>query len=156
MTKAYILEEEEYEELLKKKNECDITLRETNKNLKLKIDSLEKQADKAKLITGIPMNRNLGPLKSSENGEALTFTTWLDFVSFLNAVSEQNKCTNWKSLDQAILDTSITLVSWFNVEPMFSSTIEVKRYRLAVAKRNNLTSYKRDKCLYYSITKKDT
>jgi len=137
MTKAYILTEDEYEELLKKKTECDVTLRETNANLKKKIDKLEQS-----LATQSPKSTNFqGPFTIS--GNSLTITSWYDFIAIANGLSTQYSCTNWKKFDEVLLYYIMTIASWYNVESQFNSTVEIKRYRLQnLRKYQNTTSCK--------------
>ena len=128
----YVLTEEEYNELVKKKEEPNDLLRDTNKNLKKKIEELEKR-----LSQGSFDNIKVDAPFIIED-EIIKPGSHHNFVMLYNRMSRlQNKYkASLKVSDEMLIDFMEELVDTYYVAPYFKSALDVKRYRQNLIKSN--------------------
>lgn len=138
MNNVHILTNDEYEELLQQKNEPDTILRETNLQLKQKIELLEKQCrDGSFEQTSIN-----SPILI--NDEVLSTAGIGDFVQMYNFLAVDYSCSTLKQSDKKMFDYLEQMANMFMCQPYFQSVSDVKKYRVNLQKKTLYTNVKRN------------
>ena len=140
------MSEEEYQELLKAKSEPDQLLRDTNIQLKQKLDKCQ-----VKLEQGAFDNCKLESPFIVTN-EHLRLRSPTDFIILYNNL----RGPTLTSADAAIFDYITTLAKLFNYEPQFAEQRDLKAYRVSLQKKKLCKPVRRDGIFYLQIPTKDT
>ena len=140
---AHILTEEEYQALLTVQTEPDELLRETNKQLKSKLDEAE-----AKLKQGSFDNIKLdSPFIVVNNKLCLRSAT--DFIVMYNNVAD----TTLTQSDLVMFNQLTHIAQLFNLDCQFADTKQLKAHRVSLQKKNLCTPIKVDGRNYLQINK---
>lgn len=140
---AYILTEEEYQALLTVQTEPDELLRETNKQLKAKLDEAE-----AKLKQGSFDNVKLdSPFIVVNNKLCLRSAT--DFIIMYNNVAAATLTQS----DLVMFNQLTYTANFFNLNCQFDDTKQLKAHRVSLQKKNLCTPIKVDGRNYLQINK---
>ena len=140
---AHILTEEEYQALLTVQAEPDELLRETNAQLKKKLDEAE-----AKLKQGSFDNIKLdSPFIVVNNKLCLRSAT--DFIVMYNNVAG----TTLTESDARMLSNLSHIATTFNLYCQFDDTKQLKAHRVSLQKKNLCTPIKVDGRNYLQINK---
>ena len=140
---AHILTEEEYEALLTVQTKPDDLLRETNTQLKKKLDEAE-----AKLKQGSFDNAKLdSPFIVVNNKLCLRSAT--DFIVMYNNVAG----TTLTQSDIQMFNQLVQISHLFNLEWQFADTKQLKAHRVSLQKKNLCTPIKVDGRNYLQINK---
>lgn len=140
---AHILTEEEYQALLTVQTEPDELLRETNTQLKKKLDEAE-----AKLKKGSFDNIKLdSPFIVVNNKLCLRSAT--DFIIMYNNVAD----TTLTQSDLVMLNQLTAAANLFNLDCQFDDTKQLKAHRVSLQKKNLCTPIKVDGRNYLQINK---
>ena len=140
---AHILTEEEYQALLTVQTEPDELLRETNNQLKKKLDEAE-----AKLKQGSFDNIKLdSPFIVVNNKLCLRSAT--DFIVMYNNVAD----TTLTQSDLVMFNQLIAVANLFNLYCQFDDTKALKAHRVSLQKKNLCTPIKVDGRNYLQINK---
>lgn len=140
---AHILTEAEYADLLKVQSKPDDLLRETNTQLKKKLDEAE-----AKLKQGSFNNIKLNsPFIVVNDKLCLRSTT--DFIIMYNNVAD----TTLTQSDIFMLNQLDSVAKLFNLDCQFTDTKQLKAYRVSLQKKNLCTPIKVDGRNYLQINK---
>jgi hypothetical protein len=140
---AHILTEEEYEALLTVQSKPDELLRETNKQLKSKLDEAE-----AKLKQGSFDNIKLDSPFLVVNSK-LCLRSATDFIVMYN-----NVAASTLTQSDLVMFTQLTDVAkFFNLECQFADTKQLKAHRVSLQKKNLCTPIKVDGRNYLQINK---
>lgn len=140
---AHILTEEEYQALLTVQSKPDDLLRETNKQLKSKLDEAE-----AKLKQGSFDNAKLdSPFIVINNKLCLRSAT--DFIVMYNNVAD----TTLTQSDICMFNQLTHVAQLFNLECQFTDTKQLKAHRVSLQKKNLCTPIKVDGRNYLQINK---
>ena len=140
---AHILTEEEYQALLTVQAEPDELLRETNKQLKSKLDEAE-----AKLKQGSFDNIKLdSPFIVVNNKLCLRSAT--DFIVMYNNVAD----TTLTQSDLVMFNQLTAVANLFNLYCQFDDTKQLKAHRVSLQKKNLCTPIKVDGRNYLQINK---
>ena len=140
---TYILTEEEYQALLTVQTEPDDLLRETNKQLKSKLDEAE-----AKLKQGSFDNIKLdSPFIVVNNKLCLRSAT--DFIVMYNNVAD----TTLTKSDKSFFLQLVRIAEIFNLDCQFDDTKQLKVHRVSLQKKNLCTPIKVDGRNYLQINK---
>ena len=143
---AHILTEEEYQALLTVQTEPDELLRETNKQLKSKLDKAE-----AKLKQGSFDNIKLdSPFLVVNNKLCLRSTT--DFIVMYNNVAASTLTQS----DLVMFNHLTHVAQFFNLDCQFTDTKQLKAHRVSLQKKNLCTPIKVDGRNYLQINKDNT
>lgn len=122
---TYILTEEEYKALLTVQTKPDDLLRETNKQLKSKLDEAE-----TKLKQGAFDNIRIETPFRVYN-ESLCLNTPTDFVVMYNSLAKSNLTDS----DLSALSFLKHLAATFNYEVQFTDVSKLKAYRVSLQKK---------------------
>lgn len=122
---TYILTEEEYQALLTVQTKPDDLLRETNKQLKSKLDEAE-----TKLKQGAFDNIRIETPFRVVN-ESLCLNTPTDFVVMYNSLAKSNLTDS----DLSALSFLKHLAATFNYEVQFTDVSKLKAYRVSLQKK---------------------
>lgn len=125
MTKQIVLTEEEYQALLTVQTRPDELLRETNKQLKSKLDEAE-----TKLKQGAFDNIRIETPFRVVN-ESLCLNTATDFVVMYNSLAKSNLTDS----DLSALSFLKHLAATFNYEVQFTDVSKLKAYRVSLQKK---------------------
>ena len=140
---AHILTEEEYEALLKVQSKPDDLLRETNTQLKKKLDEAE-----AKLKQGSFDNVKLdSPFIVVNNKLCLRSAT--DFIIMYNNVADATLTQS----DLVMFNQLTHVAQLFNLYCQFDDTKQLKAHRVSLQKKNLCTPIKVDGRNYLQINK---
>ena len=140
---AHILTEEEYQALLTVQTEPDELLRETNAQLKKKLDEAE-----AKLKQGSFDNVKLdSPFIVVNNKLCLRSAT--DFIIMYNNVAD----TTLTQSDICMFNQLTVAANLFNLDCQFDDTKQLKAHRVSLQKKNLCTPIKVDGRNYLQINK---
>ena len=140
---AHILTEEEYQALLTVQSEPDELLRETNTQLKKKLDEAE-----AKLKQGSFDNIKLdSPFIVVNNTLCLRSAT--DFILMYNNVAD----TTLTQSDLVMFNQLTHVANLFNLDCQFADTKQLKAHRVSLQKKNLCTPIKVDGRNYLQINK---
>ena len=140
---AHILTEEEYQALLTVQAEPDELLRETNAQLKKKLDEAE-----AKLKQGSFDNIKLdSPFIVVNNKLCLRSAT--DFIIMYNNVAD----TTLTQSDLVMFNQLTAVANLFNLYCQFDDTKALKAHRVSLQKKNLCTPIKVDGRNYLQINK---
>ena len=140
---AHILTEEEYQALLTVQSKPDDLLRETNTQLKKKLDEAE-----AKLKQGSFDNIKLdSPFIVVNNKLCLRSAT--DFIVMYNNVAG----TTLTESDARMLSNLSHIATTFNLDCQFADTKQLKAHRVSLQKKNLCTPIKVDGRNYLQINK---
>ena len=140
---AHILTEEEYEALLTVQTEPDELLRETNTQLKKKLDEAE-----AKLKQGSFDNIKLdSPFIVVNNKLCLRSAT--DFIIMYNNIAD----TTLTQSDLVMFNQLTAVANLFNLYCQFDDTKQLKAHRVSLQKKNLCTPIKVDGRNYLQINK---
>ena len=140
---AHILTEEEYQALLTVQSKPDDLLRETNKQLKSKLDEAE-----AKLKKGSFDNIKLdSPFIVVNNTLCLRSAT--DFIVMYNNVAD----TTLTQSDLVMFNQLTHVAQLFNLYCQFDDTKQLKAHRVSLQKKNLCTPIKVDGRNYLQINK---
>ena len=140
---AHILTEEEYEALLTVQSEPDELLRETNTQLKKKLDEAE-----AKLKQGSFDNVKLdSPFIVVNNKLCLRSAT--DFIVMYNNIAD----TTLTQSDLVMFNQLTHVAQLFNLDCQFADTKQLKAHRVSLQKKNLCTPIKVDGRNYLQINK---
>ena len=140
---AHILTEEEYQALLTVQSKPDELLRETNKQLKSKLDEAE-----AKLKQGSFDNIKLdSPFIVVNNKLCLRSAT--DFIVMYNNVAD----TTLTQSDLVMFNQLTHAAQLFNLYCQFDDTKQLKAHRVSLQKKNLCTPIKVDGRNYLQINK---
>lgn len=140
---AHILTEEEYNDLLKVQSKPDDLLRETNTQLKKKLDEAE-----AKLKQGSFDNVKLdSPFIVVNNKLCLRSAT--DFIVMYNNVADATLTQS----DICMFNQLTAAAKLFNLDCQFNDTKQLKAYRVSLQKKNLCTPIKVDGRNYLQINK---
>lgn len=140
---AHILTEEEYQALLTVQSEPDELLRETNTQLKKKLDEAE-----AKLKQGSFDNIKLdSPFIVVNNKLCLRSAT--DFIIMYNNVAD----TTLTQSDLVMFNQLTHVAQLFNLYCQFDDTKQLKAHRVSLQKKNLCTPIKVDGRNYLQINK---
>ena len=140
---AHILTEEEYNDLLKVQSKPDDLLRETNTQLKKKLDEAE-----AKLKQGSFDNVKLdSPFIVVNNKLCLRSAT--DFIVMYNNVAGTTLTESDARMFSKLSHTATT----FNLDCQFDDTKQLKAHRVSLQKKNLCTPIKVDGRNYLQINK---
>ena len=140
---AHILTEEEYQALLTVQTEPDELLRETNTQLKKKLDEAE-----AKLKQGSFDNIKLdSPFIVVNNKLCLRSAT--DFIVMYNNVAGTTLTESDARMFSKLSHTATT----FNLDCQFDDTKQLKAHRVSLQKKNLCTPIKVDGRNYLQINK---
>ena len=140
---AHILTEEEYQALLTVQTVPDELLRETNAQLKKKLDEAE-----AKLKQGSFDNIKLdSPFIVVNNKLCLRSAT--DFIVMYNNVAG----TTLTESDARMLSNLSHIATTFNLDSQFTYTKQLKAHRVSLQKKNLCTPIKVDGRNYLQINK---
>lgn len=140
---AHILTEEEYQALLTVQSKPDDLLRETNKQLKSKLDEAE-----AKLKQGSFDNAKLdSPFIVVNNKLCLRSAT--DFIIMYNNVAYMTLTQS----DICMFNQLTHVAQLFNLDCQFADTKQLKAHRVSLQKKNLCTPIKVDERNYLQINK---
>ena len=140
---AHILTEEEYQALLTVQSKPDELLRETNTQLKKKLDEAE-----AKLKQGSFDNVKLdSPFIVVNNKLCLRSTT--DFIIMYNNVADATLTQS----DLVMFNQLTYTANLFNLDCQFTDTKQLKAHRVSLQKKNLCTPIKVDGRNYLQINK---
>ena len=140
---AHILTEEEYQALLTVQSKPDDLLRETNAQLKKKLDEAE-----AKLKQGSFDNIKLdSPFIVVNNKLCLRSAT--DFIVMYNNVAD----TTLTQSDLVMFNQLTHIAQLFNLDCQFADTKQLKAHRVSLQKKNLCTPIKVDGRNYLQINK---
>ena len=140
---AHILTEEEYQALLTVQSKPDELLRETNTQLKKKLDEAE-----AKLKQGSFDNVKLdSPFIVVNNKLCLRSAT--DFIVMYNNVAD----TTLTQSDLVMFNQLTHIAQLFNLDCQFADTKQLKAHRVSLQKKNLCTPIKVDGRNYLQINK---
>ena len=140
---AHILTEEEYQALLTVQSEPDELLRETNTQLKKKLDEAE-----AKLKQGSFDNIKLdSPFIVVNNKLCLRSAT--DFIVMYNNIAD----TTLTQSDLVMFNQLTHVANLFNLYCQFDDTKQLKAHRVSLQKKNLCTPIKVDGRNYLQINK---
>ena len=140
---AHILTQEEYEALLTVQTEPDELLRETNTQLKKKLDEAE-----AKLKQGSFDNVKLdSPFIVVNNKLCLRSAT--DFIVMYNNIAD----TTLTQSDLVMFNQLTHVAQLFNLDCQFDDTKQLKAHRVSLQKKNLCTPIKVDGRNYLQINK---
>ena len=140
---AHILTEEEYQALLTVQTKPDELLRETNAQLKKKLDEAE-----AKLKQGSFDNVKLdSPFIVVNNKLCLRSAT--DFIVMYNNIAD----TTLTQSDLVMFDQLTYTAQFFNLDCQFDDTKQLKAHRVSLQKKNLCTPIKVDGRNYLQIDK---
>ena len=140
---AHILTEEEYQALLTVQSKPDELLRETNTQLKKKLDEAE-----AKLKQGSFDNIKLdSPFIVVNNTLCLRSAT--DFIIMYNNVAD----TTLTQSDLVMFNQLTHVAQLFNLDCQFADTKQLKAHRVSLQKKNLCTPIKVDGRNYLQINK---
>ena len=140
---AHILTEEEYQALLTVQSKPDDLLRETNAQLKKKLDEAE-----AKLKQGSFDNIKLdSPFIVVNNKLCLRSAT--DFIIMYNNVAG----TTLTESDARMFSNLSHIATTFNLDCQFADTKQLKAHRVSLQKKNLCTPIKVDGRNYLQINK---
>ena len=140
---AHILTEEEYQALLTVQTEPDELLRETNTQLKKKLDEAE-----AKLKQGSFDNIKLdSPFIVVNNKLCLRSAT--DFIVMYNNIAD----TTLTQSDLVMFNQLTHVANLFNLYCQFDDTKQLKAHRVSLQKKNLCTPIKVDGRNYLQINK---
>ena len=140
---AHILTEEEYADLLKVQSKPDDLLRETNTQLKKKLDEAE-----AKLKQGSFDNIKLdSPFIVVNNKLCLRSAT--DFIIMYNNIAD----TTLTQSDLVMFNQLTAAANLFNLYCQFDDTKQLKAHRVSLQKKNLCTPTKVDGRNYLQINK---
>ena len=140
---AHILTEEEYQALLTVQTEPDELLRETNTQLKKKLDEAE-----AKLKQGSFDNIKLdSPFIVVNNKLCLRSAT--DFIIMYNHIAG----TTLTESDLVMFNQLTYTAQFFNLDCQFDDTKQLKAHRVSLQKKNLCTPIKVDGRNYLQINK---
>ena len=140
---AHILTEEEYADLLTVQSKPDDLLRETNTQLKKKLDEAE-----AKLKQGSFDNVKLdSPFIVVNNKLCLRSAT--DFIIMYNNVAD----TTLTQSDLVMFNQLTHVANLFNLDCQFTDTKQLKAHRVSLQKKNLCTPIKVDGRNYLQINK---
>ena len=140
---AHILTEEEYQALLTVQTEPDELLRETNKQLKSKLDEAE-----AKLKQGSFDNIKLDSPFIVVNSK-LCLRSATDFIVMYNNVAG----TTLTQSDIQMFNQLVQISHLFNLEWQFADTKQLKAHRVSLQKKNLCTPIKVGGRNYLQINK---
>ena len=140
---AHILTEEEYEALLTVQTEPDELLRETNTQLKKKLDEAE-----AKLKQGSFDNVKLDSPFIVVNNK-LCFRSATDFIVMYNNVAD----TTLTQSDLVMFNQLTHVAQLFNLYCQFDDTKQLKAHRVSLQKKSLCTPIKVDGRNYLQINK---
>ena len=140
---AHILTEEEYQALLTVQSKPDDLLRETNKQLKSKLDEAE-----AKLKQGSFDNIKLDSPFIIVNSK-LCLRSATDFIVMYNNVADATLTQS----DICMFNQLTTVASLFNLDCQFADTKQLKAHRVSLQKKNLCTPIKVDGRNYLQINK---
>lgn len=140
---AHILTEEEYSDLLKVQSEPDELLRETNTQLKKKLDEAE-----AKLKQGSFDNVKLDSPFIVVNSK-LCLRSATDFIIMYNNVAG----TTLTQSDLVMFNQLTYTANFFNLDCQFTDTKQLKVHRVSLQKKNLCTPIKVDGRNYLQINK---
>ena len=140
---AHILTEEEYQALLTVQSKPDDLLRETNAQLKKKLDEAE-----AKLKQGSFDNIKLdSPFIVVNNKLCLRSAT--DFIVMYNNIAD----TTLTQSDLVMFNQLTHVANLFNLDCQFTDTKQLKAHRVSLQKKNLCTPIKLDGRNYLQINK---
>ena len=140
---AHILTEEEYQELLTVQSKPDDLLRETNTQLKKKLDEAE-----AKLKQGSFDNIKLDSPFIVVNSK-LCLRSATDFIVMYNNVAD----TTLTQSDLVMFNQLTHVAQLFNLYCQFDDTKQLKAHRVSLQKKNLCTPIKVDGRNYLQINK---
>lgn len=139
----YQLTKEQYEDLLKVKENPDIMLRETNTTLKKKVDELQAKLDKGSFDN----IRVQTPFIVTN--EALCMHTPSDFILLYNSLAK----ATLKDSDKFIFEYLTNLAESFNYKPQFSDSSKLKAYRVSLQKKDICQPVKMNGLIYLKTSK---
>lgn len=140
---TYILTEEEYQALLTVQTEPDELLRETNAQLKKKLDEAE-----AKLKQGSFYNVKLNSPFIVVN-DKLCLRSSFDFIIMYNNIADRILTQS----DLIMFNQLTAAARLFNLDCQFDDTKALKAYRVSLQKKNLCTPIKVDGRNYLQINK---
>lgn len=125
MEPQYILTQQEYNDLLTVQTQPDQLLRDTNKQLKAKLDQAE-----AKLKQGSFDQVKLDSPLFVQNNK-LCFRSATDFIVFYNNLSN----FSLTETDNTAMHNLLHIATLFNYEPQFADQSKLKAYRVSLQKK---------------------
>ena len=140
---AHILTQEEYQALLTVQTEPDELLRETNTQLKKKLDEAE-----AKLKQGSFDNIKLNSPFIVVN-DKLCLRSSFDFIIMYNNVADATLTQS----DLVMFNQLTHVAQLFNLDCQFADTKQLKAHRVSLQKKNLCTPIKVDGRNYLQINK---
>lgn len=147
MQKAVILTEEEYEDLLKVQSKPDIMLRETNTQLKTKLDECQKQLQQG----AFDNSRVDTPFIVNPDSSSLCFRSPTDFIIMWNSLAQSSLTGS----DEALFEEMKHISELFTYGLQFASAKEVKAYRVNLQKKKIITGRVTSNKKHKLLTTKD-
>jgi hypothetical protein len=146
----YILTEEEYQDL--KKSNPDQLLRDTNTQLKAKLDEFEASVNNQPKTTVSKVSHFDSPFIVTN--EHLCLRSPTDFIILFNSLAEPTLSES----DKALFEYVTNLAIMFNYKPQFAEQRDLKAYRVSLQKKQLCNKVVKDgKCYleFPNITKED-
>ena len=139
---VHILSDEEYNDLLIQKNEPDALLRDTNLELKQKVEDLTKQLKNGsfeRINVDSPIMINDGTLHT---------TSVADFIQMYNTLSNHGNCTTIKSADTSVFEYLVQMAEMFACNSFFVDVSALKKYRVSLQTKGLYSNTKKNGLIF--------